>query len=559
MSSWNQGVMVGLLVSVFIVLAPACDRQPVCDVCETPPPAECYNAQTLRTYVVPGECVGDTCEYPHEDETCDLGCVDAACVVEGEGVTIQSLQNPADPNFQPEGSLVQVKGVVVTAPNDLHGFWVSEPEGGPWSGVFVFVGNLSNLPPLALGDVVDLVGTMAEYHGHTQLTVTSVVVTGAGSLPEPVLVTPSQICNSGDENLSCGDGADAEMYEGVYLRMETLEVAKETGFVFQSITGVLDYSHEYYRLAPTRCDDLLDVSGLAVCEEVLCPEEPVSIMQIRDRSRTDAVPEGCPVRIEGVVVTARSEWEVFVQDPTATAWAGLSLFCPAEDLDEVSEGEVLDLEGVYHEFANISEVEVPGGGVVKVGTASLPEPVTVGAEEICFFQADALCVEGEAYESMLVKVEDLVTVLATTSSISGEDYGDFQVASPDVPDAEILVIWDMRHDYACVEGSSFCSEDRRRLGMPFASIVGVLMRFYNKNLLAPRYGSRDFVEGSCLAQDTDCDGVLDTEDLCPELFDYQADEDEDGVGDYCDNCLRQENTEQIDFDGDGLGDVCDNC
>ncbi len=359
--------------------------------------------------MAPGECVGDTCEYPHEDETCDLGCVDATCVVEGEGVTIQSLQNPADPNFQPEGSLVQVKGVVVTAPNDLHGFWVSEPEGGPWSGVFVFVGNLGNLPPLALGDVVDLVGTMAEYHGHTQLTVTSVVVTGAGSLPEPVLVTPSRICNSGDENLSCGDGADAEMYEGVYLRMDTLEVANadfglgdwtattegsddevlvedrfvdarlfvpETGFVFQSITGVLDYSHDYYRLAPTRCADLLDVSGQAVCEEVLCPEEPVSIMQIRDRSRTDAVSEGCPVRIEGAVVTAvMNDWEGFAQDPTATAWAGLYLFCPDGDLAGLSEGDVLDLDGVYTEFVNMSLVEVPGGGVVKVGTASLPEPV----------------------------------------------------------------------------------------------------------------------------------------------------------------------------------------
>ena len=39
----------------------------------------------------------------------------------------------------------------------------------------------------------------------------------------------------------------------------------------------------------------------------------------------------------------------------------------------------------------------------------------------------------------------------------------------------------------------------------------------------------------------------------------QADSDEDGVGDSCDNCAGRANPDQTDQDLDGIGDVCDNC
>ncbi|MDY6911316.1 MAG: DUF4382 domain-containing protein [Chloroflexota bacterium] len=60
--------------------------------------------------------------------------------------------------------------------------------------------------------------------------------------------------------------------------------------------------------------------------------------------------------------------------------------------------------------------------------------------------------------------------------------------------------------------------------------------------------------------DADGDGIIDTEDNCPEMANPdQADADSDGIGDACDNCPDIANTGQTDTDNDEVGDACDNC
>ena len=60
--------------------------------------------------------------------------------------------------------------------------------------------------------------------------------------------------------------------------------------------------------------------------------------------------------------------------------------------------------------------------------------------------------------------------------------------------------------------------------------------------------------------DNDEDGILNTEDNCPNTYNPgQEDTDDDGVGDACDNCQDAANPDQGDEDADGQGDACDAC
>jgi len=63
--------------------------------------------------------------------------------------------------------------------------------------------------------------------------------------------------------------------------------------------------------------------------------------------------------------------------------------------------------------------------------------------------------------------------------------------------------------------------------------------------------------GDVCDPDDDNDGCDDATDVAPLVF--SSDQDGDGIGTDCDNCLATPNPDQADRDGDGLGDACDAC
>ncbi|MCP4568441.1 MAG: hypothetical protein GY841_12765 [FCB group bacterium] len=73
-------------------------------------------------------------------------------------------------------------------------------------------------------------------------------------------------------------------------------------------------------------------------------------------------------------------------------------------------------------------------------------------------------------------------------------------------------------------------------------------------------GDTSLLSAQLKSADEDDDGVCDYLDNCPGIANpLQEDFDADQSGDSCDNCLIDYNPYQEDTDGDGLGDICDLC
>lgn len=196
--------------------------------------------------------------------------------------TIYDIQYTTDPGSDGTypsplvGQEVTVTGVVTaTGANPYNGqtkFFISQPEGGAWKGIYVFDWST----PVQVGDMVEVSGTVAEHFGCTQLSFCNVTILSSGNpVPNPTIVTTGQISG----------GMTAESYEGCLVKVmnvTTTQVADNYGkwavndntgacFVddlfhvrpnpalgdpFTSIVGTVNYYFEEYSINPRTDDDV---------------------------------------------------------------------------------------------------------------------------------------------------------------------------------------------------------------------------------------------------------------------------------------------------------------
>ena len=168
-----------------------------------------------------------------------------------------------------EGQAVRITGIVTANGYSGEKFFISDPNGGSWNGIYVF--EYSTNPNI--GDEVDITGTISEYYGFTEIGSASVSVLSSGNLvPEPVLVTTGELASN-------------EAYESVLVRINNVTVTQEpdengqwyvddgsgacqiddqifsftppaVGTTIGSIVGIVDYSHGEYGLNPRGEDDI---------------------------------------------------------------------------------------------------------------------------------------------------------------------------------------------------------------------------------------------------------------------------------------------------------------
>ncbi|HSA22685.1 MAG TPA: lamin tail domain-containing protein, partial [Myxococcota bacterium] len=210
----------------------------------------------------------------------------------------------------PTGSQVMVEGVVTAVASPR--FWIQVPEaehdaglGYTFSGLFVYVSasNPNGLTIPARGDRVAVSGTVKNFYGQLELDpVVSVSVLASGqSLPAPQPVLPADVGTG---------GAQAPAYEGVLVGVVDGEVTalnppagpgdadptqeyilggalKVNDYMYlsspfplvgdtYSVTGVLRYANNDYKLEPRDADDVI-VGGTAPAKLVAFGPSPVYV------------------------------------------------------------------------------------------------------------------------------------------------------------------------------------------------------------------------------------------------------------------------------------------
>jgi len=197
---------------------------------------------------------------------------------------VQYTENPGIDELYPspyEGQTVTLEGVVtgVLYAHYEDNIYIQMPDGGAWSGIYVYACGDSSL---AVGDMVSVTGPISEYYGLTELGfATDVTVLSHGNpLPAPVIATTE-------------DMASNEAYEGVLVELRDVFVSAEPtdygewyvvdtsqtpcqiddGFFYldsvdpeivitiydnwAAVRGIVTYSYDDFQLEPRFAEDLI--------------------------------------------------------------------------------------------------------------------------------------------------------------------------------------------------------------------------------------------------------------------------------------------------------------
>ncbi|MFV8752416.1 hypothetical protein ACNOYE_17865 [Nannocystaceae bacterium ST9] len=432
----------------------------------------------LPVFTLPlaGGCVGFINGDDGNDEVGDTGDTtgDTGNTTGETETTIYEIQEGAANGTFTDGTLVSLKGVVVTSPISTEGslVYVEEPEGGAWSGISLYfwdevVMGVTVQP----GDVVDIVGEYTEFYEASQIVVKNpsdvTVVSSGSTLPGPDVVLAAEVGQEQWEGVrvQIEDAVIAEGNDGFgqYLIEGGIKIGNlyidlppaQAGASFDSITGPVAYSFEEFKIVPISLDDL---AGYQAGPD---PTEDTSIFDIQ----MGAVDEDSYVKLEGVTVSSPVSFSgdtFFVQEPEGGAYSGLQVFLADPAGLSVAPGDVVTLVGTYDEFYEMSQLEIASVEKVTVtGSGAAPTPELV-ADPASIATGGAMA---EQWEAVLVEVQD---VSVTDDML---EFGEFAVTG----DLHVDDLFFAMADWTIPS-----------VGTGFASIVGPLYYNFDAFKIGPR-------------------------------------------------------------------------
>lgn len=183
-----------------------------------------------------------------------------------------------------DSGAVTVSGIV-TAGYGVTGsrnFFLEMSQGGPWSGIMVYIPSSAGDFPVNVGDSLTVTGSVSEYYDNTELIVsdtTNIVRNGTATVPDPAIISTAHL----DTSATSSYGPDsAEAYEGVLVKVLNAFVTDTTaphdGFqitdgdgyaiVYNSysytphvgdplnVTGIVHTHYDWYKIRPRSVDDI---------------------------------------------------------------------------------------------------------------------------------------------------------------------------------------------------------------------------------------------------------------------------------------------------------------
>ncbi|MBT3168605.1 MAG: T9SS type A sorting domain-containing protein [Candidatus Cloacimonetes bacterium] len=311
---------------------------------------------------------------------------------------------------------VTVTGIVTG--NSSQGFYMSDPEGGAWHGIYVYSYDYNP----SVGDEVEVFGTITEYYGLTEIGyATMTLISSDNQVPVPLSVTTEELV----------DGADAEGFEGCLVELNAVVVTQEADehgqwyvtdtsgvpcqiddsmFSYEAtlyeeidfIIGIVDYSYDEYGVNPRSATDI----GAEI--------EPPPLVNIFDVQYTQNAGEdgtypsdydGENVTVEGIVTATGFVGErYFISDPDGGAWNGLYIY---DSVNTPAVGDEVEIMGKISEYYGLTELtDVFGFEILSVGN-TLPNAVEISTLSLS---------NSEEYEGVLVKIID-----ATVAAIQDEN------------------------------------------------------------------------------------------------------------------------------------------